>query len=105
MYRGFSKGGWFMMLVSLCLLLVVSLCVNNGEINNKGESIPSASNDTYESVQIYILNTRSKKIHTCDCGTAALIDDCNRATHVGNTHLLLEDGYTFCKKCFKQKSD
>ena len=49
----------------------------------------------------YILNTGSKKIHKKTCSSAARIHDVNRQQYDGSVIALFDEGYSFCKNCFK----
>ena len=48
----------------------------------------------------YVLNVNTKKIHRVLCSYAGQIKTENRRSYQGDAEVLLEDGYTYCKKCF-----
>jgi DNA-entry nuclease len=50
---------------------------------------------------IYVLNTKSKKIHRADCSYAASISESNRQEFNGDISSLTKDGYTCCGTCLK----
>ena len=51
------------------------------------------------SVETYIVNTASKKIHKPDCESIDKISEKNKKTYIGSKEELLEQGYTACKTC------
>lgn len=49
----------------------------------------------------YTLNTNSKKIHYSDCVSAKKISEENKAPYSGDLDVLINQGYSKCKNCFK----
>jgi DNA-entry nuclease len=47
----------------------------------------------------YILNTKSKKIHSSTCSSVGSISASNKKTYTGSTDDLLKQGYTTCGSC------
>lgn len=68
--------------------------IENNSLSEKTEMpTESAVNKTY------IINTKSKKIHSETCDLAEKISDSNKETYTGNINVLLDEGYTKCKHC------
>ena len=66
-----------------------------------GEELPSVDNETDETADCYVINTKSKKIHSGDCPLADKIGDANRQTFEGDAETLAEEypGYSGCGSC------
>ena len=64
---------------------------------------PKASTDNSdnqnETVQTYILNTNTKKIHRPSCSSVNKMKEYNRQTYEGTLEELEQMGYTPCKRC------
>jgi len=79
----------------------------NYEINSNTQSFDNSS-VTSEDLQPeknikYIINTNSKKIHLDSCIHAKRMKEENRKEHTGAIDNLLNDGYTTCQICLKEK--
>ena len=55
--------------------------------------------DDEDDVEVFILNTKTKKIHKSTCSNARDISVANKAEHVGDFSGLLNQGYTTCGNC------
>ncbi len=64
--------------------------------NREADSIPDDDSPTQT---VYILNTKTKKFHFADCGSAATITAENRQEYIGDRETLIADGYTPCGNC------
>lgn len=73
-------------IIKILLLLLAILFV----WNNK-----KSSNET----KTYLLNTRSKKIHSMDCGVGKRAKEKNKATRTDLLNNIIADGYTVCGDC------
>ena len=51
-----------------------------------------------ENGTVYVVNTKSKKIHLPDCSSVADIKEANRA-ETEDPEPLLESGYAWCRRC------
>lgn len=89
--------------VSICLAVVAIVICSfvTQEAKDTGIAISESMNVPISMRQEYILNTRTKKIHKCTCGTAELIHEENRRYYEGEADALFDDGYSFCGNCFK----
>ena len=82
----------------------VTIDYASGRSCKAGESLPSVPNETdppEEYNGIYVLNTKSKKIHKSDCSNAASISADNKEEFDGDIAELFEKGYTYCGVCLK----
>ena len=53
-----------------------------------------------ETVEKYVLNINSKKIHRTTCGTGERIKQEHRRIYEGDLEELFQKGYTTCGNCF-----
>lgn len=58
--------------------------------------IPDKTGDTDI---IYVINTRTRKVHRPYCSAVSSIDDVNKSIYSGNISDLLDNGYSSCKLC------
>lgn len=82
----------------------VTIDYASGRSCRAGEALPSVPSDTTppeEYKGIYILNTKSKKIHRADCSNATDISTDNKAEFDGDLAELFDEGYTYCGVCLK----
>ena len=83
-----------LVLAFLCLLSFISCNTWGAEEDYTEEKTSSAGKS------VYILNIKSKKIHTADCGTGARILPENQQVYEGSLQKLLNSGYTRCGLCY-----
>lgn len=77
----------------------------NGE-NNGNEAVQPQSNNNHTNAdsdkigEEYVINTNSKKIHTCDCKSVSKMSSENKKV-ISNTELdeYLNNGYSVCSIC------
>jgi hypothetical protein len=65
------------------------------ETEEFSSEIDSSESNSY----IYILNTKTKKIHFSTCTNASTISEANKQNYNGNLDTLLSQGYTTCGTC------
>ena len=91
-------------LVAVWLFLGLSSCTSNAVTEEAAfQNFQSESQTVHDTgnENLYILNTKSKKIHNPTCGSASLMLSENRQEFQGETSHLLDAGYTFCGNCFR----
>ncbi len=71
---------------------------NSDKLSNSSETVNTSEQNLKQKL---ILNTSSKKIHHIDCSGAKTISENNKETYLGDIDILLSNGYTKCKICFK----
>jgi DNA-entry nuclease len=59
----------------------------------------STAQESQETAQSYVLNTKSKRFHLPDCSGAASINENNRQDYTGTRADLIDQGYSPCGIC------
>ena len=82
----------------------VTIDYATGRSTENGTPLPPETEESTPAEEykgIYVLNTKSKKIHRADCSYAASISESNRQEFNGDISSLTKDGYTCCGTCLK----
>ena len=72
---------------------------NNTQKETESTEKSTDAGDDEDDVEVFILNTKTKKIHKSTCSSARDMAEANRAEHVGDFSGLLNQGYTTCGNC------
>ena len=72
---------------------------NKSSNSIKPTNKPSETIEQSEEIHKYVLNKKTKKVHTTDCSSIKDIAESNIDYYEGYLSDLLKDGYTSCKKC------
>ena len=94
-------------IVSFCVIVsfvigLISCVSNTGDVETVSQESRLECGRALD--EIYILNTKSRKIHKATCGTASLMLPEKRQEFCGEIETLFDLGYTTCGNCFSQKS-
>ncbi|MEE0928909.1 MAG: DNA/RNA non-specific endonuclease [Acutalibacteraceae bacterium] len=79
--------------------IVIDYATGESRLEGENSKDNSSSQQSSSQGEKYILNTKSKKIHTPNCGYVQDINAENKSEYQGNIDNLVDQGYTSCKKC------